>query len=82
MALRFAALCRTSKVSTPWITHRCRHTIASSVYDETKDIVKTRDFMGWSNAATAERYIHGAKFREIKRDVAGALPTFDEPRKR
>ena len=79
--LRFKNLCKRCKVTPPWITHRCRHTVASMVYGKTHDLMATRNWFGWASTQTAERYSHGAKFDEIDKDVAGILPHFDEPKK-
>lgn len=73
--LRFKTLCAACEVSKPWITHRCRHTLASIVYASTgKNLIETRDFFGWASTQTAERYTHGAQVEDIKKRIAGFLP--------
>lgn len=72
--LRFKALCAECKVSKPWITHRCRHTIAYAVYSKTKDLMAVRNWFGWASTGTAERYSHGAKFEEVDAAVDDVLP--------
>ena len=79
--LRFKDLCKACKVSEPHITHRCRHTIASRVYRQTKDLMATRNWFGWASTQTAERYSHGDTFDEINKSVSDVLPHFDEPKK-
>lgn len=71
---RFKALCEMCRVSRPHITHRCRHTIASAVYDKTRDLMATRNWFGWSSTATAERYSHGKKFEEVDASIRDILP--------
>jgi integrase len=79
--LRFKDLCKRCKVTPPWITHRCRHTVASMVYSKTHDLMATRNWFGWASTQTAERYSHGATFDAVDKDVSDVLPHFDEPKK-
>jgi integrase len=80
--LRFKDLCKACKVTPPWITHRCRHTVASMVYSKTHDLMETRNWFGWASTQTAERYSHGATFDAVDKDVSDVLPHFkDEPKK-
>ena len=37
--------------------HRLRHTIATEFYRETRDLVALRDYMGWADIKTADRYV-------------------------
>jgi site-specific recombinase XerD len=76
----FKSLCVRAGVSKPWITHRCRHTVASAVYRATKDPKAVVDYMGWSGMGMLDRYLHGETVADISRKVAASLSDGGAPK--
>ena len=52
-------------------THDLRHTAATKVYEETKDLVLLKDLMGHASTKTTQIYTHSTE--EDKREAAAVL---------